>query len=329
MTINTLFEVAEMNRTLQVRGGIGKQQAVPGRQQFQALGYAANEVNRSLVSGGGNIECVLGQFDDALGEVMKQLKASALRNSVERPIKISFPKEIPARSVKLFYSIGKQGLSNSTSLLGDLGGVNGTISKNVEPLIVLNLVERQKREPVTGKRNWAYVYQMTKRGQKTYSEIFNEKPNLYYEYKSDSERFKHHLATNVVAYTLPDFEPFGFYFGHDGRYTEKTSNHRIKSTIKPDTAGYQGTKMTFIELESGSDYFSFGETMKKYLLSDVTRLLIVPMSRLFFSNYVKMANNTCVEGEPPTDEPLEVFAATLQDLVDGFMPELVVVRNRR
>ena len=321
------FEVAEMNRTLQVRGGIEKQKAVPGRQQLQALDYAIGEVNASLAAGGTNLEHALCNYDAALEVVMKQTRTSTLKRT-ERPINLSFPKAIPKRAKGLFYSIGKQGVSNTLSLVGDLGCAPGTISKNVEPLLLLNVVERQKWDPVVGKRNWAYVYRMTERGQKTYYELFSEHQNLYFDYEANSERFKHHLAVNVATYLLHQYEAFGYYFGHEGKYTERISSYGIKSKIMPDSAGYLDDRLTFIELETGNDNYSFKLTLKKYLTSKINTLLVVITSRALLPNYVKMIKDTGVEGEYVTEEPLSVFVVVLQDLVNGFPPELVAIRNR-
>ncbi len=324
------LELAKLNRTLQVRGGIEKTQAVPGRRELQELDHAANEVNLCLVSGQ-NLTSALDHLDRALGRVTTQIRTSAIK-SAERPIKVSVPRALPEKSKDLFYAIGKQGVSNALSLSTALDVAMGTISKNVEVLLLLRVVERRKHKPVIGKRNWAYVYQLTPRGQKLYFELFNEWPNLY-DYKPYSERYKHHVATNLAIYFLRDYESLGAYFGHDGKYTEVVSNYCMKSLAKPDTAGYWSEglwreRLTFVEVETGNDYFSFGETVKKYMLSTVTTLMVVLVGGSLFSTYKRIANSVCAEGEYATDEPLEVFAITLQDLVDGLEPELIATRNR-
>lgn len=321
------FELLERYRALQIQCGIAKEEAVPARKQLQKLDYVVGEVLFGLLTREGPLDYALGMYESVRGEIVRVITEKNPKRQ-ERIQRRDLPGKIPKTSRRLFEAIGKQGISNAASLSGELEVAKGTIAKQVAPLLTIDVVKRQTSTPLVGKRNWEYNYKLSTRGRYAHFDLMEVKPREY-DYSPESERYKHHLATNLVAYSLKDYKPTGFYFGMDSECISETSNHGVKTTIAPDTAGWWGKRMTCVEIESGNDFYSFGRTMKKYLLSDVRTLLVVPMSKSFLSNYIDMAKNTCVEGEPPTDEPLEVFVITLQDLIDGLEPELVAVRNRR
>lgn len=321
------YEVLEMYRRLQIGCGIAKEAAVPKRTELTKLDDAVGEVLVSLLEDEEQLDDAIQNHGAVSGALMESLREKTPKRQ-ERIQRQDLPGMIPVTSQRLFEAIGKQGISNSKSLAGELRVVGGTICKQMPPLITLDVVKRQKKTPLVGKRNWEYAYELTTRGRYAYLDLLNVSPRVY-DYSTSSERLKHHIATNIAAHSLQDFKPLGFYFGPDSECINMKSNYGVKTTIAPDTAGWWGTRMTFIEIESGNDYFYFSLTMKKYLLSDVRTLLVIPMSRSFLSNYVKMARNTCVEGEYSTEEPLEVFVITLQDLIDGHEPELIAERSRR
>ena len=317
------FELLEMYRALQIQCGIAKEEAAPERKHLQKLDYVVSEVLFGLLAGEGPLDYALGMYESVRGEIRQLLREKRPKRR-ERIQRRDLPEEIPATSLRLFEAIGKQGISNAKSLSGELKVAKGTISKQVAPLLTLDVVKRQTSIPLTGKRNWEYVYQLGTRGLYAYIDTFHVKPKEY-DYRKGSERFQHHLATNLIAYTFRDFIPIGFYFGHESDCVKQDSTYCIKSSMISDTAGWLGNTMTYVEVEFSNDYFSFTKKFKKVFLSEVENLLLVVKSKLFVSEYVGIANNAHVEGKLMTEEPLRVYIMTLQDLVDGFEPELIAV----
>ena len=207
------FELLEMYRALQIKCGIAKEEAVPTRKQLQKLDYVVSEVLFGLVASEGQLDYALGMHESVRGEIRQLIREKRPKRQ-ERIQRRDLPGAIPKTSRGLFEAIGKQGISNAKSLSGELKVAKGTISKQVAPLLTLDVVNRRTSTPLVGKRNWEYVYQLGTRGLYAYIDTFHVKPKEY-DYRKGSERFQHHLATNLIAYTLRDFEPNGFYFGHE------------------------------------------------------------------------------------------------------------------
>jgi hypothetical protein len=321
------YEVLERYRALQIQCGIAVETSVPKRKHLKKLDTAVGEVLSSLLEGEEQLDNAMEKYEPVRREIMRLVMESMPKRQ-ERIQRRDLPGAIPKTSRRLFEAIGKQGISNAKSLSGELKVAKGTISKQVAPLLLLDIVKRQTSAPLTGRRNWEYVYQLGTRGLYAYIDTFHVKPKEY-DYRKGSERFQHHLATNLIAYTFRDFQPVGFYFGHESDCVKQDSTYGIKSSLISDTAGWLGNRMTYIEVEFSNDFFSFTKKFKKVFLSKVENLLLVVKGKLFVSEYAAIANNTHVDGKLMSEDPLRVYLITLQDFVDGHEPELIAERSRR
>lgn len=322
-------------RTLQLHSGVSKRDAKPSRNQLTNMDYVVSEALGRLASNDVDLDSALGQWETVFNDVAREVELLRIKN-IERPIKLHVPDSIPDSSADLFRAIAKQGLGNTLSLSEDLGVDPSTVGRKVEPLRHLELIKRFKGEPLVGKRNWAYAYELTKRGRKAHQEMYGQTPRLY-DYKPGTQGYRHHLGVNICVYSLIHFDPVGFYFGETADLVAIESNYGIKTELRADAVGWWGPRLevgwwnpryAYIEVESGANDFYLDITLKKYVLSKVETLMFVFLTGTFLKRFLKRVANTAVDGKHMTDEPLEIYATTLQNVVDGLEPELVTTIHR-
>lgn len=237
----------------------------------------------------------------------------ALPSHNKRPLSPRpYIEDIPNNSLQLLQFVGERGIVNTSIIRNERCQTKQATNQQIGPLLRSGLVERPKAKPVLGNRTWEYIVKITPLGRSTLRDRFGLTVNCY-PYDCERGEHRHHLITNIVACTLVDFSPMGYYYGPNSERISLKNYFGKELEIRPDVAGYWDTEILQVEIETGGT-FGFYDKIKRYIASEADNVMVVCEEKSMVEKFARAVRSKRDFSEQYRECAIKFYLLSLENL---------------